>query len=429
MWEQIQILLAENQLLTGGAILGSASLVISWLRPKLALLTWWLQNRIMVSLTVTDDMDQYRWLALWVARQPYLKKAKRLSFEELAQSQYNYDTDNQEAGASGLGLAPGWHLLWYGWHPIVVNRIRDKLDMAESGKSVRNEWFIRFFGTRAWVNELLNTLEAAYQDWQKECKGVSTYVSGDYHRFERCATVAPRSLDSVILPPTIKDAMVDDLRSFLDSKDWYRKMSIPWRRGYLLTGPPGCGKTSLVRAVSSAMKLDLYVISLSEVKPGRLADLFNGVKHGIILLEDVDCIFKDRESAQLGLSHLLNAIDGALSLEGRVLIMTTNHPELLDPALTRPGRVDLALKFEKPRKTEIVEMYRRFYPASKNGSMFAQAAMKYDPSMAELQGHLLKYRHCAGQAAKNLHEIEENRKARDAEVDALRGVDLTEDCE
>jgi chaperone BCS1 len=158
-------------------------------------------------------------------------------------------------------------------------------------------------------------------------------------------------------------------------------------RGYLFHGPPGFGKTSLSFALTSLFGLSVYCVSLSEVGLGEthLATLFHHLsKRCIVLLEDIDSAGLRREghnfsdtdfrpeagakiargvkstsvsqrNSLINLASLLNIIDSAASQEvsiyayqrrsglsrvqGRVLIMTTNHPQTLDPALIRPGRI------------------------------------------------------------------------------------------
>jgi len=102
---------------------------------------------------------------------------------------------------------------------------------------------------------------------------------------------------------------------------------------------------------------------------------------------------------------LLNAIDGVAAGEGRILFLTTNHPEKLDPALIRPGRCDIRKTIGHPDYTQILRLWNRFYtdaPASL-GIKFA-SGVKTDISMAALQGHFSKYR-TAGEALANINEV------------------------
>ncbi|RDI84475.1 hypothetical protein Vi05172_g5528 [Venturia inaequalis] len=212
--------------------------------------------------------------------------------------------------------------------------------------------------------------------------------------------------------------LVEDVNEYLSpaSPNWYAVRGIPYRRGYLFHGPPGTGKSSLSFALAGLFGLNVHVISLLEptLTETDLAMLFNNLpKRCIVLLEDIDTaglvrtdnedeldskltdgtkddatttadLLKEVKKAGrrgggravggtmmdgesntgISLSGLLNAIDGVASQEGRVLVMTTNHPEKLDPALLRPGRVDMQIAFTLATKHQIREIFSKMYHSS-----------------------------------------------------------------
>jgi chaperone BCS1 len=97
--------------------------------------------------------------------------------------------------------------------------------------------------------------------------------------------------------------------------------------------------------------------------------------NSIILLEDIDAIFHGRESVSDGrrgneggprvtFSGLLNALDGVRSQEGRILIMTTNHKDKLDPALLRPGRADRCIELGNAKESQLKGLFKKFFPDS-----------------------------------------------------------------
>merc|ERR1712195_97546 len=146
---------------------------------------------------------------------------------------------------------------------------------------------------------------------------------------------------------------------------------VPYRRGYLLHGPPGTGKTSFTQAVAGELNLNICYLNLSG---GTLADdsvnslLNEAPPSSIILLEDIDGIFVERSSVQkksrgrqVSFSGLLNALDGVRSQEGRILFMTTNHREKLDPALLRCGRADYHVKLDYASANQMQNFFLRFH--------------------------------------------------------------------
>lgn len=127
---------------------------------------------------------------------------------------------------------------------------------------------------------------------------------------------------------------------------------IPYKRDYLLFGPPGTGKSSFSLSLAGKHELDIYTLQLSNISDTMLMRLFAELPpRCIVLLEDVDTagvgrrdsVDADQEKESklaVTLSGLLNVLDGVSSQEGRILIMTTNYIEHLDEALIRPGRSD-----------------------------------------------------------------------------------------
>jgi chaperone BCS1 len=167
---------------------------------------------------------------------------------------------------------------------------------------------------------------------------------------------------------------------------------VPYRRGYLLYGPPGTGKTSFVQAIAGAARLNLCYLNLSS---GDLDDdqlnrlLSEAPERSIILLEDVDAMFVQRDQVQkqkLSFSGFLNALDGVRSQEGQVLFMTTNHKERLDPALLRPGRADVHVKLDNASEKQIKALFSRFFPEapSEAAEAFARQLPVLKLSMAKL---------------------------------------------
>ncbi|OIT06366.1 PREDICTED: AAA-ATPase At5g17760-like [Nicotiana attenuata] len=170
----------------------------------------------------------------------------------------------------------------------------------------------------------------------------------------------PSTFETLALEPALKKAIIEDLDRFLNRKEFYRRVGKAWKRGYLLYGPPGTGKSSLIAAIANYLKFDIYDLDLSHIRrDSDLRKLLLSTKNrSIIVIEDIDCSVdlpertqnrtKDAEygrsrDRELTLGGLLNFIDGLWSscVDERVIIFTTNHKERLDPALLRPGRMDM----------------------------------------------------------------------------------------
>jgi ATP-dependent Zn protease len=179
---------------------------------------------------------------------------------------------------------------------------------------------------------------------------------------------------------TQKEMMLKKLNFFLENQDLYKKRGIPYNFGLLFHGPPGCGKSSCIKAIAKYTNRSVIDINLKNIKTcdefiqvfttQYMNDIYLPTNKKIIILEDIDCmsnIVKDRKESDededtnaLTLSCILNTIDGILEQTGRIMIMTTNHPEKLDDALTRSGRIDLKINFTKCTQQmykDIIESY------------------------------------------------------------------------
>ena len=182
-----------------------------------------------------------------------------------------------------------------------------------------------------------------------------------------------RPFESVILDKGVKERVLKDIKDFLSSENWYHERGIPHRRGYLLYGSPGSGKSSVIQALAGELDYNIATLNLSErgLTDDRLNYLLTKIpQRTIILLEDADAAFSNRrtqtdvdgyQGANVTFSGLLNAIDGVSSVEERLLFLTTNHMERLDEALIRPGRIDMAVKVAEASRWQAAELWDRFY--------------------------------------------------------------------
>lgn len=198
-----------------------------------------------------------------------------------------------------------------------------------------------------------------------------------------------RPLESIILTEGVIDSIIQDAREFIDMEEWYMDAGIPHRRGYLLHGPPGTGKSSTIFAIAGELGMEIYSLSLAAnfVDDSVLARAATSIpKNSIFLIEDIDCAFPSREDesptdpnimspygmytrpripgtrSAVTLSGLLNVLDGVGSEEGKLFFATTNYIDHLDAALLRPGRIDMKVEYHLSNKDQAAALFRRFYP-------------------------------------------------------------------
>lgn len=199
------------------------------------------------------------------------------------------------------------------------------------------------------------------------------------------------------LDSNVKVLLQNDFESFWQREDWFKEHpNLPFRRGYLLHGPPGNGKTTAIRAMMSSRGLNAFTLRFfnPHTDDGDLDALFDRAyrdRPAMILLEDIDRAFpRTGESrTQISLQHLLNSLDGIATGEGLVIAATANEPAALDPAiLRRPGRFDRVVHFSNPdddlRLEYLLKMHSQFMPdqlreavGASSGFSFAQLREAY----------------------------------------------------
>jgi mitochondrial chaperone BCS1 len=209
-----------------------------------------------------------------------------------------------------------------------------------------------------------------------------------------------RPINTVYLDGDQRRMVTDDVARFLhpETSLRYRAKGIPHRRGYLMWGPPGNGKTSLAMALAGHFGLNVYSVSLRDpsMSDSLLQGLFQVLPPSkvLVLLEDIDSSGLVREAEfdtdevdeindwgyttgrktrvttqrAITLSGVLNAIDGIAAPEGHILIMTSNAPDKLDKALIRPGRVDVKVEFKNASKSQLHDMFERMYQDESDAS-------------------------------------------------------------
>ena len=232
-----------------------------------------------------------------------------------------------------------------------------------------------------------------------------------------------RTFNDTFIPADQEKLIKDSLDHFVASRDWYKKNRIPYHFGFLLYGAAGTGTTSVSQAIADYLGAELYVLSgdsLGELKQSLNTYISKNAidknVYRVICIEDIDCGFsksptdiatemlmnkitdsvEDRlqgghsagNKRTTGLADILNCFDGIHAPENAIYVLTTNHIDKLDPALIRPGRIDVKIEIPTVTAETLTRFIETHYDVA--APHIEDGWLRKDVTFAELQTSVMK---------------------------------------
>jgi chaperone BCS1 len=401
MWEVLKLIFTgRNRFASGGLvlmILGGLGVYLHAL-PR-SFWNWFVQQTTMM-ITVKEDDAAFFWVKEWFLDQEFLTRVRRLDLDTTLRGEH-----------IAMIPAPGRHWFWRGGRLYRVLFRRSEEAKNRVARRAESFTFWTVGRRQSILREFVDDVAASHRKRARDRSCLYLCDGG----WDRSIAYTPRWLGSVILPEGARACLLRDVKRFKESRDRYRKLGIPYHRGYLFYGPPGTGKTSLVSALAAEFHMSIYAMNLTAFTDRSLINAMNDIPaNSVVLFEDIDCMKAGKARANLNesahnssrpawkrergdrlgvtLSGLLNVLDGFHAPDGVLFLMTSNQIDTLDAALPRPGRIDYRLFLGPATANQKLELYRRFFP----GRSELEAAAFVDlhaaaMTMAEFQGLLLKH--------------------------------------
>jgi len=240
-----------------------------------------------------------------------------------------------------------------------------------------------------------------------------------------------RPISTIYLKKNEREKIMKDVEDFFSEKtrNIYLSFGIPYKSICMIHGPPGSGKTSTIRGIASALDCDLYVLPITkDMLDTNLVDAFSYIsdnedKQRIIVIEDIDTLFDERKAGDkdngITLQGFLNCLDGFTCVEGTMLFVTANKPEVLDYALIRSCRIDKKIELGYADKYQTKEMFDTFLPDQPDRfDEFYNLIKHKEYTTAMLQEFLFYNRECENimELIEKFHKIIEKNDPKNFEI-------------
>jgi len=373
--------LHDNAFFKGGAAIAVLSAVGFWLKSFFPWIWERIKRQFSYTMRIESKTEIYEIFNLWL-RENHSDKYKKVLLSVECENKWNVDGEPKKYSLKENNFESSFYF-WQNKTPVFLHSSREKMENASYVENAHiDNYTLTTYFNRNTLKKLIQDVLLDYNSKLKE-KTVSHLL--EYVNFDgwvKTSDLSGKTFDKIF--NLEKNEILEDLNQFFDSRELYERRGTTFKRGYSCEGSPGNGKTSTVNAIAQKLKKDIYSLNLASLTDGnQLRKAFQGVKeNSFILIEDIDCMVNGREklNEKINFSEVLNVIEGVSNKVGICMFFTTNHPENLDPALIRAGRIDKRITFKNPRKEDVKEMIKLFFNEESGEFEYNE-----DKSAAELQ--------------------------------------------
>lgn len=372
LYEFVLTSLNENQFAQGGFIVGLLAMTGQYLK-RVPIYIWSRIKRLLIyQVNIEESDDLFVYFEIWLQKN-YTSKYRNVEAAlKLDKKNYeNYDPITGEFLDSFQEKVnfKQFDDLFYvrrGLNYIRIYKGREKMENARDFKSAfYNKFQISGIFAKRIINKLVKEVheDALQEKIKSKNKNITVRVSDEHGCWLKEAVLEPKSMDNIIIDG--KEDILSDIENFKESRFWYKERDIAYKRGYMLYGDAGTGKTSFILSLAKKLNKDVNFLQLNRTDDRAIRNAFRDLKpNSILVIEDIDAAYsqrKGKDDIKFSFSTLLNCLDGVFSKEDILVFFTTNHIEKLDPALVRSGRIDYKMEFKRPSYEYVNKYLEVFY--------------------------------------------------------------------
>jgi len=410
--------------------------VISFIFVKTPTRIWdFIVRQCTTSLTIDNstyayNLENFNAFLLWFQKHRFVKFSRSFTFDPT----WEETQENLKDSRIILGAGEGKHFFTFNGRFFWLTREKRNTTGNSNNNMQAYEIHINMFGRSQ--KKLLELVEAFRYRYPKDKVGIYRTTRGG--EWNRVADAQKRSLSTVFLDYDIKRTILADIEWFLNNRDWYTSRGIPYKLTFMFWGPPGSGKSSLIKAIASYLNRGVALINLSEMSDSMLEQAFaTSPKDTVLAIEDFDATPATRTRGRLAqsekdkrgkldapkpandapqlksvsdapdendslasvltgltLSGFLNALDGLVPLDGQIIFLTSNKVDHLDEAVTREGRMDRKIFLGELQDPVIRDFFMMLYPEYSRPALDMYYVDRLAPIMgAKLYGLFGKHKH------------------------------------
>jgi len=388
IYTYIQSQIDTNQFFSGAVIGGTILGLLNSLKKVPGIMLGFIWNKLFVTIKIDITDNLYKYTKEWISTLELKSLEKK--FQLFTIETYNHEKKSYEY-KSTLFPSSNIYLCKVNGKTLFIGSNRNEPSTTDAGilsTIVYETVTIRYFIWNTDMKYKILGIIENMRDAKKET-GIQVYTLGS-SGWEESFTIKHKSIDTVITDNNL-DIIIADIDKFSKAENWYITNGIPYKRGYLLYGLPGTGKTSTVHAIASKYKRNVYFVSInSSFKDTTVIELLSTVKdNSIILFEDIDR-YIDSDKNEFSIMPILSSMDGILARHNVLIFITTNDISKIDEALFRPGRIDVKLEYKYCSKHQVEKLYKLFYDTDEKVNEFINKVEEYKYSPAFIREYFIQ---------------------------------------